>query len=230
MDPGLVRSLGVFFEIQMLLLCFTPDEEASLMEEELLRNAVSWKLLLVGGQGEAVERLGEDMRSPSHHGVTMVACGNANFSRNDVRTADVFASQVVWLVPDAAISGAVAEELPLNFNSNLLSFSTSSTEGEDDEVVEISETFTITSVKSRVTRTISFGTWTPMEEEDKGGGLSVPEPVVWERRSDLSGVTLVNTVLDFEYMVNLMTDNVTMTGLMVDVLELLQKSLNFRYG
>ena len=200
------------------------------MEEELLRNAVPWKLLLVGGQGEAVERLGEDMRSPSHHGVTMVACGNANFSRNDVRTSDVFASQVVWLVPDAAISGAVAEELPLNFNSNLLSFSTSSTEDEDDEVVEISETFTITSVKSRVTRTISFGTWTPMEEEDKGSGLSVPEPVVWERRSDLSGVTLVNTVLDFEYMVNLMPDNVTMTGLMVDVLELLQKSLNIRYG
>ncbi len=71
-------------------------------------------------------------------------------------------------------------------------------------------------------KNIFFGTW------DLQSGLDVPQPLLWERRSDLTGVKLVDSVNFVDKISFYMSDNETLTGMMPDLLGLLQDELHFR--
>lgn len=55
----------------------------------------------------------------------------------------------------------------------------------------------------------------------------VPVLSTWERRSDLDGATLVNTVLPWSPVI-IVGEEMALSGLMPDVLIVLQAAMNFR--
>ena len=66
------------------------------------------------------------------------------------------------------------------------------------------------------TRTQKVGTWS------KGNGLLVPEPQIYERRKNLTGVTLRNTVIEWNPLVLLAKDSEP-TGFMGEIYDLLKQ-------
>ncbi len=216
MEPGLVLSLAAFFQVNFLMLCRSEEDDPALAEaRSLISRDFRGKYIQASVKFEevaAVLESDEFSKLP-----VMIVCQDADFSTLPKPVSpSLFRKEHIWLLEDSAILENQLQNLPLSLKSNFLTFCSS------EASFEVTETFKINSIKSHILKENYFGNWT------FEGGLTVPNPRLWERRSDLSGVELLNTVKNFKFVNNLDTDNLTATGMMPDVLHLLQASLNFR--
>ncbi len=205
----LVLSLGRFFGIQVLLTCL---DSASVSWDQVdpLVSSLPWPAAFPATAAELPGLLPVSSGS----GPVLVACQSINFS--DVRLARRhFESNIVWLIPSTPDNMLAAEELPLSLNSNLLLYSDGDLQ---EKAVDIVEVYSVKLLSKRN----NFGTWTPEK------GLIVPQPSTWERRKNLTGITLINTVLEWNPM-NMLANGTTI-GLFPEVLSALQQVLSFRYA
>ncbi len=207
MDPGLVKSLGHFFGIHVLLACLDLDGGVPWLQGDHLSVNFPWQMTHL--PPEVISSSGSYLL---HGGKVLVACQDVNFSTLQLNKGELGAD-VVWLAPSTPDTMSAAEQLPLNLNSNLLLY----TDG-GHQNVSISEAY---AVKSHF-RTKSFGTWS------RNGGLAVPEPAKWERRKDLTGIVLVDSMLEWVPM-NFWESDERASGFFPDILFELQDTLNFRY-
>ncbi len=193
----------------MLFVCrgggLPPDWD----EADVLGYPWQWPVALL-----EVEELSFHLQDAITEGLVLVLCSSEELLLSEFEKSD-FGNRIVWLINEVQNIETVSSNLPLTLESNLLAF-------EFDNVTENVNISEIYSIKSNNERRNHFGYWNTQE------GLAVPEPVIWERRSDLSGVTLINTVLDWKPMIAFDPNNDTITGLFPDILFYIQAHLNFR--
>ncbi len=206
MDPGLVRSLGHFFGIQMLLVCFDGGGTLAWVRDEIAAG-IPWPVKLLHPRDLA------RIRDHSQNATVLVACQDLDFLGAQLSEGH-FAPDVIWLAPASEDNIVASEQLPLSLYSNVLLYSEGA---EHEENITVTEVY---SIKSHHRRNNSFAQWTK-------SGLVVPEPATWNRRSNLTGITLVSTVLEWNPF-SIMRPNGTITGFFPEILNALQDMLNFR--
>ncbi len=206
MATSLIPSLGLHFGIQALVICHDAirSDDVSLIAQ-LTRQ---WPSVLITSKSE-VPLLSKEVMEEK----VMIVC---DLPEEQVPKA-AFSSSVVWLIENdpSSVPSDIATKHPLSLESNLLVY-------DHDDARGITSIFEIYCVKSQVPKKTLLGYWS------ESGGLLVPEPTKWERRSNLSGVTLVNVVLEWEPMINVAEDNVMLTGLFPDIIHAIQDYLGFR--
>ncbi len=210
MDPGLLKSLGMFFDISAVVFCIPPDLLDSDLDVATERLSSSWNM----SWKAAAVRHSEIAESP---GTVMVLCERTILSGLS-STPELFRGNTVWVVPEEILPDSQVQELPLRLDSNLVSYSKI-----DNSTYEVKETYRINSVTSSVTKYNTLGTWSP----NRGFHME-SSAALWERRANLSGVTLINSVRHFDGLCSVEA-NGTVTGFMPDLLGLLQESLLFRF-
>ena len=158
---------------------------------------------------------------------TLVVCQKLDKTL-DYRERRAFDKSVAWLLSDETSDGTGFSGLRLDSRVFTYTFVNSS------HNIILNELFR---VKDGPIKRQFYGKWTTEdsihqeeEEEEAGeGSLKVPQLAMWERRTDLSGVILVDTVLEWKPF--LILDNngnfALTTGAMADFLKALQSSLNF---
>ncbi len=194
---GLVRSLGLYFEINLLVFCKSEDSDLSL----------DWPWQVAPALDESSLEL---LTLPGRR--VLVVCEDIpGAAKADAR---YFGANAFWLVPRETEAGLAA--WPLSLESNLLSYSPRGAS------YEVFENYAVNTVTASIVRGEFLGTWT-----EESGFLSKDDAVLWERRANLHGIKLINTVLDWNP-INMVGKNSSLTGFMPDLLQLLRASLNFR--
>ncbi len=209
MDLALVGALAAFFRVDTVALCFFSGDGDGRYPSWISNSSALDPFFTVQVSDHQI--LKEKLLVQESR--LLMACDDPIFL--DL-SSELFGPNIVWLLPESEIINS--DLLPLTLRSTLLTFSTTN---KSDEV-KITETFAINTVKSSVVKNIFFGTW------DLQSGLDVPQPLLWERRSDLTGVTLVDSVNFVDKISFYMSDNETLTGMMPELLGLLQDELHFR--
>ncbi len=203
-ELGLVRSLGLFFDISIVLICVEDDDNGPLVGDELFQ--LPWQVILVD-----VKEITPELSDLA----TLIVCHRVYFEKVDY-SRKIFAPNLIWLVPRETISMALALELPLCLESNLLTYSR---QGHETIIEEI---YLIKTVSSNVMQVNQFGRWSRIR------GLTVTVPNIWERRSNLSEVVITNTLLHWNPVI--IWDKNTIGGFLGDILKTLQSLLKFKYG
>ena len=205
---AMVASLGSFFQIHVMLVCLGSGLTPLWDEVDVLAYPWQWHLALL-----ETRDLSSQIHASIKEGPVMVICSGEELEAGEWTKTD-FGSRFVWLVEENQEIEGVSSKLPLTLESNLLAFAVDDMSAN----ISISELY---SIKSSTKRKTYFGYWNLQE------GLVVPEPVIWERRSDLSGVTLINTVLEWQPLITLGSNNDT-SGFFPDILSYIQAHLNYR--
>ena len=122
-------------------------------------------------------------------------------------------SRKQWLIP----SEVDVTKIQLRLDSLIFKY-----EALNSTVYHIWEEYTI---KSTAQKTNLIATW-------KDGQLSTPEPELWKRRSNLTGVTLKNVVLSTSDLIEYKVDPTTgeasdLTGTYADIFETMRQVCNF---
>ncbi len=205
MELDFVVSVGHFFSIHALLLCLQEEIDASWNNGDQV-TTFPWQIGIFN-QTLGVRELSQRV---------LVACDEVDLSQVDRRD---FGENTIWLV-SSKMDVKEIKNLPLTLNSNLLMYYYKGENGRKDTLL-ISEVY---SIKDEILVTNVFGHWSTSE------GLTVPEPMIWERRRNLQGAKLVNMVMHWNPITILERDNNTHTGFFGELLSELQEALNFRYG
>ena len=216
MEAGLIANLGAFFGVKIVLLCLSGDlDQGNFLDEksEEVFFSSSSQLLLVE-QEEVFAAIGR----VSEHGVTLVVCSRVNFTSQDVG-GEIFGPDIIWLVSEESVNMEELSKLMLNLDSNLLVQSVLCPVCGSQTVV-LHETYSIRTLNSNVVKRNYFGQW------ESKNGLLIDQPNVWERRANMSGSTLVNSVLSWPPFFTIEDNEVS--GLMQDVMEQLNEVFQFR--
>ncbi len=163
---------------------------------------------------------------PSEEETLLILCRDFQWGKRYPKWA--FQNNVVWLVQQeeedlhlaSGVEGEIGWEEHLRLDSRFFTYSYSKKNGS----IHLKERYR---VKRGAIVTKDFGHWEPDTRS-----LNVTEPSLWERRTDLGGVELVDTVLEWKPFVILDAGgNFSLTsGAMVEFMWALQASLNFTVG
>ncbi len=204
---GLAASLAVFFEARSVLICLSEGGGGEDDRDWSDHMAISSSSM---GDRKIPFHFGSPEDLLPGLGPTLVVCDSIT-----LWNWTLFSREIVWLVPESAIrEGAVHEEY-FSLETNII---THKFKGANS--FELRETYAIRGILSSSVVTQEFGRWS---EKD---GLVVPSPVIWERRSNLRGILLVNAMT--EWPPYLLLEGNKTTGFMPDVLKMLSEFLNFR--
>ncbi len=203
MHFDLVNSLIAHFNAQVVLTCIgdTDTDMAGLPLSEL----------------EVFQQHVKDTCDPIFEIIlqssfpTLVICPGANLSHLDL-DKKLFGKDHVWLFWADDETGPKLDSLPLSSSSNFLV----GTELPDGGAV-LREYYAVKSQR----KSALFGLWSPAD------GLVVEGPT-WERRRDLSEVTVVVTVKKFD-MVLIRKSEFELSGWLGRMIHYIQKELNFRF-
>ena len=205
---GLTLSLAGLYQATTLLFCLQTDLEVLKKATEsaalagLKFGTAEWSEM-----PEVVGNLDSDSK-PS-----LVFCEEGVDFAGLRWKARNFDGNVAWLVPQSVLDGMDLMALPLRLDSQLMGFR----RNESGDYL-FSEYY---GVKGKPFSDQNFGSWSSTTSE-----LDISEPAKWERRSNLQAAELVNTVLPWRPMIDVLEDGRTV-GLLPDVLGMLKKSLNF---
>ncbi len=206
---GLAASLAVFFEARSVLICLSEggggeddrdwSDHMAISSSSMGDRKIPFRF---GSPGDLL--LGDG-------GPTLVVCdGITLWSRT------LLSREIVWLVPESAIrEGAVHDEKYFSLETNIITH-----KFKMPNSFVLRETYAIRGILFSSAVTQEFGRWS------EGDGLVVPSPVIWERRSNLRGILLVNAMT--EWPPYLLLEGNKTTGFMPDVLKMLSEFLNFR--
>ncbi len=200
---GLTKSLGLFFNVSAIIICVN-DENHIPLDSDIFQ--LSWQVSTV----DETEVISQMISGAS----TLIVCQRPGFENEVTWKHDNFGPDLVWLVPSEALPLETAQELPLSLETTVLTYLKQGSE------TKIEEIYSIETVMSRVTRKTEFGKW------NVTGGLKVEEPTIWERRSNLSDVVLVNTLIQWDPVIIVQKHD--FSGFMGDILKTLQSSLKFK--
>ena len=201
----MAASLGTFFKVHMMFACF--KHIGLSVQHDFLSFSWEWPVSIVD-----IEEMNCILQEDDLQGTILVICSK---SQMDILSKDCFHSGIIWLLLEEVYDDSEADlsRLPLNLESNFLTYKRISSGN-----LELFETYKI---KGKFSHRNAFGTW------NKNEGITVRNPTVWERRSDLSGVPLVTTILNWEPLMSHAENNVTTVGYFSDILSSLQMQLNF---
>ncbi len=225
---SLFDAMAVFFNVRTVLVCLpaaaaaaapaVPEEVEEEEEEDVAlsrwndysRRSNSLFHLHYDGRLANSSRSLVDVTSEDE--VTLLL-----FCQEEAELRDTFGfgASVVWLHPEVEEEDEEeAAPRELRLDSNWITFK----EGEGNRV-QLREHFR---VKGGRSMGAVLGSWT-----HQSGGLVVRRsPEVWERRSDLGGAVLTNTVLSWFPLSDLGPDG-TQDGMLAEAFRYLQRSLNF---
>ena len=213
MELGLIYALISFFQIDTLITCPDPDQDP--LARSFQDYWQAWPvdhLVQPSRQNTQIVDLIARHSSPGRTRENiLVLCP---FSLGNISGVGfMFSKNIFWLAIDEGDLTNL-KNLPLTLESNLLLYSM-----RVDGSISLREAYL---VKSQVLKENHFGTWSESE------GLSVTQEERWERRADLTGVTLVNTVSKWPGMMDPSPDKKTTGGLFGHIMTSLQACLNFR--
>ena len=200
MDPSMASSVGSYFGVGIMVVCLLDDGGGGHVSTFPDFPSFPWQWQVAFVTSDALRSTLKEISREDVFPI-LVICGMEEIVDLNVEAA--FDPAIIWLT-----SGHVPPTVSamLSLQSHLLTYEA------HERGLAIYETY---SIKSDVlARRNAFGHWTQAD------GLVVPNPVKWERRSNLTGVILVNTFV-------LLEDRESL-GLFPEILTSVQARLNFR--
>ncbi len=203
---ALLHQVAEIYNARSILVCVGDDSDYDLTHLPL--SNFLWNFQPEDRMLVALESASADQD------VTLVACslsseGGLLKGWIPTQRAGAFGKDTVWFTADSD----VVDALPLSLTSNVVTFNK-----ESEDTLALHERYR---VKGRP-RSTFLGRW----NVGGGGGLAVARPAMWERRSNLSGVTLRNTLLEWNTLTNVV-EGEDPSGFMADVLRVLQLATHF---
>ena len=115
--------------------------------------------------------------------ISLISPFNRPFSSSEITAlaGENLLSSLSWMIP---LQGTIIPRIRLGLDSHIFLYNAS-----QDGIIRVTEVYDI---KGGPHRTLTVGEWT------RNSSFSVPEPNIYDRRKDLSGVTLINSVLPWE--------------------------------
>ncbi len=203
MDIRLFSSLIAYYDVSMVVTCLTESSDS----ENEWTNQLQIEMPSVFHQ--FVDNVtSADLKFGNFHATTMVLCQDPKLSQSSINP-DLVGRNVIWLL--TGHSESVLPRLPLTLSSNVLV-----TRELQDGTMELHEHYAIKSKR----KVAHFGTWSSSR------GLQVVQNK-WERRANFSGVDIIATVVPF-YRLLVNEPQSTLSGWFGDVINYVQKELNFR--
>ncbi len=165
-----------------------------------------------------LDQLLDDFNRPSQEEILCIFCPEYNWTRE--YPAWAFQRNIVWIVAERDGTAQVYDNVwskGLRFNSHFYTYFLSENKG----TILTNEVFR---VKNGPLVKQSVGHW-----NQDGFDFDLSDDATWARRKDLGGVELVNSILEWHPFIiyDSSGDLRKVKGIFVDLLEDLQKSLNF---
>ncbi len=160
-----------------------------------------------------VEDIVKSLNWPSKEETMLIICPTFEWSKSYPEWS--YEKNVAWLTPDDPLRDNDEWSDNLRLDSRFFTYSAQ----QDD--IKVQELYRIK--KGPILRQ-DYGVWNETEN-----ALSVPEPALWERRTNLQGAEIVDSILEWKPFIIMDPegDFARTTGIHVDMLTELQRALNF---